>query len=115
MEKKQKRIIRKKRIRSKISGSDSRPRISVFRSNKHIHIQVVDDENNKSLMSISDKMLDGKQKKTKTAKSFETGELLATKLKKKKIESAVFDRSGYKYHGRIKATVEGLRKGGIKI
>lgn len=115
MDKIQKRIRRRKRIRSKIKGNKTTPRISVFRSNKYIYIQVINDEDEKSITSLSDKVSESKKELTKTQKAFATGELLASVLIKKGFKSAVFDRSGYGYHGRVRAIAEGIRKGGIKL
>lgn len=107
----QKRQIRKIRIRSKIKGTKIRPRISVFRSNKYISVQAIDDESKTTLASVSSRGSKGK----KIDSSRQEGKKLAEKILKMKIKEAVFDRNGYIYHGRIKAFCEGLREGGLKL
>ncbi|MBI2611303.1 50S ribosomal protein L18 [Candidatus Gottesmanbacteria bacterium] len=107
----QKKQIRKIRIRSKIKGTKNRPRISVFRSNKYISAQAIDDVKQITLASISTTQKKGK--KIDTAR--QAGKMLAEKILKLKNKEAIFDRNGYKYHGRIKAFVEGLREGGLKV
>lgn len=109
------RIKRQKRIRAKISGSEVRPRLTVFRSNAHISLQVINDESGKTLAGVSDLGKDSKIKGTKTERAIAIAKVLLADLKKQKIESLVFDRSYYKYHGRIKAVAETLREGGIKL
>lgn len=116
--KRQHRLNRHKRVRAKITGTLERPRVIVFKSNQYIYAQVIDDKAGKTLASVSD--YGGKKSKTKTKdkKSDETskvGESLAEKMKKLGITEAVFDRGGFKFHGRVKAVADGLRKGGIKI
>ena len=107
---------RKKRIKKKIYGDAKRPRVSIFRSNKYIYAQVVDDEKGRTITSVSDEKLALRKKKvTRVDRAFKVGEKLAGLLKKKKLKQIVFDRSGYKYHGRVKAVAEGLRKGGIEF
>jgi large subunit ribosomal protein L18 len=106
-------IRRKKSIRKKISGTDVKPRISVFRSNNHIYVQAIDDISAKTLAAGSDKDIKDKGKPVEVAEKL--GELIGSKLKESKIESAVFDRSGYKYHGKVKAIAEGIRKSGLKV
>ena len=117
--KRQKRLMRHKRVRARIMGTAQRPRLSVFRSNKHIFLQLIDDEKNKTLVSKSDILLKrGKKTKTKIVKTksaFEAGKILAELAKKKKITSVIFDRGGYAYHGRIKAAADGAREGGLKF
>lgn len=103
---------RHKRVRSKIFGTLGRPRLVVYRSLCHIYAQLVDDESGKVINSASSlKMKKGK--KTEIAKK--VGEELAKKAKAKNIERYVFDRSSYKYHGRIKALNEGAKEGGLKF
>lgn len=101
-----KKIRRHQRIRVKIFGTKERPRLSVFKSNKHIFAQLINDEKGKTLASASDLKL-------KTAS--EVGKLIAEKARELKIEKVVFDRGGDKYHGRIKALAEGAREGGLKF
>lgn len=107
------RIRRQKRIRAKIRGTDNMPRLSVFRSNKYIYAQAIDDQNGKTLVSVSEKEI--KEGKTKTEKSKILGLLMSTKLKKKKKDAIVFDKGSFRYHGRVKAFAEGLREGGLKF
>ncbi len=101
-----KRIARHKRIRAKVFGTHKRPRLSVFKSNKYIYVQLIDDENNKTL--IASFVLD---KGIKSA--YNLGESLAKKAADKKIKKIVFDRGGYKFHGKILELAKGARKGGL--
>ena len=111
MERKLKRRIR---VRAKIFGTKERPRLSVYRSNKYISAQLIDDEGKKTLLSVSEANLkDLKANKTERAKAL--GVLLSEKAKVKKITDVVFDRGSYSYHGRIKALAEGAREGGLKF
>ncbi|MFQ6037770.1 MAG: 50S ribosomal protein L18 [Candidatus Aminicenantales bacterium] len=108
----------RKRIRKKISGTPERPRVFVFKSNRYIYAQAVDDETGTVLASASslEKAFREKNGKTKTIKaSLAVGEMLAARLRKKKIERIVFDRGIYPYHGRVKALAEAMRKGGLKF
>lgn len=107
-----KKLRKKRRIGSKIRGNSLRPRISVFRSNRYIYAQAIDDEKNITIESSSSLKL-SKAKKTDQAK--QVGIDLAKKLIKRNIKEAVFDRNIYVYKGRIKAVAEGLREGGIKV
>lgn len=109
-----KREKRKQRIRRKIFGTKSKPRLSVFRSNKHIYAQAIDDVEGKTIASASDANLK-KGKSTKKEIAEKVGQKIGKKLKKKKIEKIVFDRSGYKFHGRVKELAEGIRKEGINF
>jgi len=105
------------RVRSKIFGTNKRPRLSVFRSNKHVYVQLVNDGEGKTLISLGDMNLSKTMMKDKTKVEIAglLGEEIAKKAKLKKISSIVFDRGGYKYHGRVKAVAEGARKGGLKF
>ena len=103
-----------RRVRASISGTASEPRLAVHRSNKHINLQLIDDESGKTLLSATTKELKT-SKKTKMEEAAAVGELLAKKAKEAKITSAKFDRRFYKYHGRVKAVAEGARNGGLKI
>ncbi len=112
--KREKIIRRHKKIRKVIIGTQERPRLFVFRSNKHIYAQLINDDNSKVLMSASDKDLKIKKgKKADIAK--EIGVLIAKKAVENKIEKVVFDRGGIVYHGRIKALADGAREGGLKF
>lgn len=95
-------------------GTAVRPRLVVFRSQKYIYAQLVDDDKGKIILSANDFEFK-KSKKSKTDKSKEVGKLIAKKALDKKIEKVVFDRGGYKYHGRVKALAEGAREGGLKF
>lgn len=107
----------KMRIRKKISGTAESPRLAVYRSNKQIYVQVVDDLNHVTLLSASSREKDVAAqtgvKKVDQAKL--VGKLLAAKCKEKGIEKVVFDRSGYKYHGRVKSLADAAREGGLKF
>jgi len=108
----QARAKRKKRIRGRITGTPERPRLSVFRSNKAIYVQVVDDQAASTLVTARSSEVDATGL-DKTAVARKVGELLAQRAKDKGIERVVFDRSGYLYHGRVKALAEGAREGGL--
>lgn len=111
--KSEKRKERKMRIRAKISGTAERPRLSVFRSNMHIYGQLVDDAAGKTLVACSDISLKEKGKNIEV--SGKVGEEMAKKAIAKKIKKVVFDRGGFRYHGRVKAFAEGARKGGLEF
>lgn len=144
--KRERKFRRKKRMRSKVLGDQKRPRLTVFKSNKHIYAQLINDEKGITLVSADDseikavdkKVRQGKKSSGKAVKkrgvskdtlntsvfpsnesrveaAFKVGELVARKSLKKKIERVNFDRSGYKYHGRVKALAEGARKGGLQF
>lgn len=108
---KKQRIIRHRRIRGKVTGTAERPRLFVFRSQKHLYAQLVDDTAGKVLASISDLKLKRKSSRTEFANTI--GKLLAKTAKEKGILKVVFDRGGYTYHGSIKALAEGAREGGL--
>ncbi len=110
--KREKKIRRHKKIRSTLSGTSNIPRISVFKSNKELFVQVIDDVSQKTLLSISTKNEAGK---TKIDKSSFAGEKLAVRMSDIKLSKAVFDRGGNLYTGRVAAFAEGLRKGGLKV
>jgi large subunit ribosomal protein L18 len=104
------------RIRKKISGTAERPRLAVFRSNKQIYVQVVDDLKGVTLLAVSSKEKELAKtgiKKTEQAKI--VGKSLAARCKEKGIESVIFDRSGYRYHGRVKSLADAAREGGLKF
>lgn len=131
--KRNQRIKRHKKVRGKISGTGKIPRLCVFRSGRHIYAQLINDEKNKVLASASDLKIKVKKVKVKKSSSdnkkekkqeplssklsiaFEVGKVIAKKAKELKIESIVFDRGGYKYHGRVKALAEGAREEGLKF
>ena len=105
---------RKARVRAKIFGVTSQPRLSVFRSLKHIYAQLIDDQKGKTLVAAKDSEVKTK-KNGKTNIAFEVGELLAQKAKQAGIEKVVFDKGCYQYHGRIKSLADGARQGGLKF
>jgi len=112
--KKQLKENRRARIRAKVNGTKARPRLSVFRSLKHINAQIIDDLSDKTLVSANDLELKGKKGK-KLEKAKAVGLLIAKKAQEKKIKKIVFDRAGHQYHGRIKALAEGAREGGLEF
>jgi len=107
------RLHRKRRIEAKIRGTAKRPRLSVFRSLKSIYAQVINDENGKTLVSAS--LQEIKKTKNDISGAKEIGKLIAKKCLEKKISEVVFDRSGYKYHGKVKAVADGAREGRLKF
>lgn len=109
----QKRIRIKRRVRGKISGSAELPRLSVYKSNKEIYAQLIDDKEGKTLVSASSRALSAKG--TKVEISAEVGKAIAEKAKAAGIENVVFDRNGFVYHGRVKALADGAREGGLKF
>ena len=132
LEKQIKRHRRHKRVRAKIFGTKERPRLCVFKSNKHIYAQLVDDDKGRTLVGASDlelkkpktppqrgearsMKLSGKNQRPKTDVAKEIGKLIAQKAQDLKIEEVVFDRGGYQYHGRVKALADGAREGGLKF
>ncbi|OGJ37283.1 MAG: 50S ribosomal protein L18 [Candidatus Pacebacteria bacterium RIFOXYB1_FULL_39_46] len=121
---------RKIRVRSKLYGSATRPRLTIFRSNQHLYLQVIDDDAQQTLVAVSDvidksssqktqsKKVESKKtesKITKTERSILVAQELLQLLQKKGIKTLVFDRGAYKYHGRVKAVAETLREGGIQV
>jgi large subunit ribosomal protein L18 len=108
------RIRRRRRVRKKIYGTSERPRLSVYRSLKHIYAQAIDDEEGVTLVSASSLRLNGVEG-TKTDVAREVGRLIAKMAKEKGISRVSFDRGCYLYHGRIKALAEGAREGGLEF
>lgn len=113
-------VLRRQKIRYRIRknsvGTAQKPRLSVFRSNTEIYAQVIDDESGKTLVAASSKEKDVvAQKVNKTEKSKLVGAAIARKAKDLGIENVIFDRSGYLYHGRVKAVAEGAREGGLQF
>ena len=102
----------KYRVRNKISGTADRPRLSVFRSNKQIYAQVINDEEGKTLVAASSL---GMEKMTKKEQAAKVGEMVAQKAISAGITTVVFDRNGYLYHGRVQELADGARKGGLKF
>ncbi len=110
--KQEKRIRLKRKIRAKIGGTGARPRLSVFRSNKFIYAQVIDDTKGKTLLSASDVKI---KKGTKSERAKEVGKLISAACLTAKINKVVFDRNGFKYTGRIKTVADEARVGGLKF
>ena len=106
---------RAQRTRAKIIGSAVRPRAAIFRSLKHVAIQLIDDDAGKTLCSASDKEIKATAKMKKQEIAMAVGKLIATKAQKAKIVSVVFDRRGYQYHGRVQAAASGMREGGLQF
>ena len=112
------RTIRHRRVRQKVTGTISRPRLCVFRSLNHIHAQLIDDSSDQTLVSMStlDSQIRGKTNgMVKTKKAEIVGTLIAEKALNKGIKQVVFDRGGYKYHGRVKVLAEAARKAGLEF
>src|SRR3954462_5467063 len=110
----QRRLKRRRRVRAKVRGTAERPRISVFRSNRGIAAQLVDDVAGKTIAAVQ--WTEPELRDLKKAKqSAKAGELLAQRAKAAGVESAVFDRGGYQYHGRVKAFADGVREGGLPL
>lgn len=126
MARKQRRVKRQVRVKKKVRGSESRPRLAVFRSSKHIYAQIIDDQEAKTIASANSLTLNGSAKKAKGSKkskkykgktgtAYEVGATIAKVAIKKKVKEVVFDRGGYRFHGRVAALAEGARKGGLKF
>lgn len=123
--KRENRMKRHKRVRAVVKGASERPRLCVFRSTRHIYGQLIDDARGITLLGVDDRQEAGTRKPGagskdgkmtgKTAIAYGLGVTLAEKALKKGIDKIVFDRRGYKYHGRVKALAEGARKGGLKF
>jgi large subunit ribosomal protein L18 len=103
---------RRARVRGKVSGTSSRPRLSVFNSSQHTYAQLIDDEKGKTLAAASDLSL---REGSKAERARSVGKMLAQEARISKIKRVVFDRGGYKYHGRVKALAEGARGGGLEF
>ena len=108
----ERRFKRHLRVRNKISGTQERPRLVVFRSLKHIYAQLVDDVSRRTIATVSDLGIEQGKKGERAA---EVGKLIAERAKTAGITRVVFDRAGYRYHGRIKAVADGARKGGLEF
>jgi len=111
----EKRIRIKRRVRGKISGSSELPRLSVYKSNKEIYAQLIDDNSGKTLASASSREKGVEANGTKTEVSAAVGKAIAAKAIAAGIENIVFDRNGFVYHGRVKALADGAREGGLKF
>lgn len=108
---------RKARVRKRVIGTSERPRLNVYRSNKHIYAQIIDDTQSKTLAAVSTESADlaGADNLKKMEAAKKVGELMGKKAIEKGIDKVVFDRGGYIYHGRIKALAEGAREAGLKF
>lgn len=106
--------MRHRRVRSVIRGSKQRPRLAVYRSDKHVFVQLIDDVSGKTIIGFSDISVKGK-KMTKSDRSFSAGKLMAEKAIAQKIKKVVFDRGGYRYQGRVQKVAEGAREGGLEF
>ena len=106
---------RKIRIRKKIKGSAERPRMSIYKSNRYVYIQVIDDEKGHTITSASNKEKELSKIKSNVKEIGNLGEVISQRLKEKKISQVVFDRNGYKYHGIIKTVADAARKAGIQF
>ncbi|OGD30927.1 50S ribosomal protein L18 [Candidatus Azambacteria bacterium RIFCSPHIGHO2_01_FULL_44_55] len=107
-----KRTKRHRRVRAKISGTAQRPRLSVFRSNQHIYAQLIDDEGRKTLVAVSDLGIKSKKSGGKIV-ALEVGKKLAQTAKEKGFKEVIFDRGGYRFHGRVMELARGAREGGL--
>lgn len=112
---KKRRLRRKRLIRKKINGTLNKPRLSVYKSNKYIYVQAIDDEKGITIASESSLTTDKKKRKLNKEVAGKVGEAIGKKLMEKKINSIIFDRNGFLYTGKIKALAEGTRKSGIKF
>lgn len=106
---------RKLRIRNKLYGDSARPRITIYKSNRYIYLQAINDDQGKTLISISNLENENKGCKKNISGAKQLSSKFAEKLKDKKIEKAVFDRNGYRYHGIVKAVADSIRESGITI
>ena len=110
----QRRLRRRRRVRAKISGTPERPRLSVFRSNRGVFAQLIDDRGARTLVSVAWTEPELRKLSSKD-QAKKAGELLAQRAKEAGIEGCVFDRGGYRYHGRVKALAEGAREAGLRF
>lgn len=115
LSKKDRRLRIKRRIRKIVKGTTTHPRLSVFRSNKEIYAQIINDETGATLVAASSVAKDVKAKGNKTEVASAVGKVIAEKAVKAGIENVAFDRNGYLYHGRVKALAEAAREGGLKF
>jgi large subunit ribosomal protein L18 len=114
MTRQQRRLRRRRRVRAKVRGSAARPRLSVFRSNRGLFVQLIDDDSARTLVAVS--WTEPELRKLKAAEQAKrAGELIAARAKEAGIEACVFDRGGYRYHGRVKALADSAREGGLSF
>jgi large subunit ribosomal protein L18 len=114
-QKKIRRLRRKKHVRKHVTGVADRPRMTVFKSARYLYVQVVDDQKAHTLVSASNLEKDLRKLKSNLAGAEQLGQVVAERLKEKKINTVVFDRNGYPYHGIVKSIAEGARKAGIQF
>lgn len=114
-DKQRRRAVRKRRVRARINGSPERPRLTVFKSNRHLYAQAIDDRTGVTIASVSSLAGDTKGLKPTVGDGERLGEAIGKELQAKKISEAVFDRNGYLYHGVVRAIAEGARKSGLKL
>ena len=112
---KEMRIRRRKRVRKSVNGTAERPRLSDFRSTRYLFAQAIDDDNNKVLAALWEKTLKPKKDEKQLDRAHRFGTDFGVLLKKKKVKTVVFDRGGYKYHGRVKQFADAVRKSGVKF
>jgi large subunit ribosomal protein L18 len=114
-QKRARRLRRKKHVRKSVTGVADRPRMTVFRSDRYLYVQVIDDQKAHTLVSASNLEKDLRKLKSNLAGAEQLGQVVAGRLKEKKINTVVFDRNGYPYHGIVKSIAEGARKAGIQF
>ncbi|MDC7228149.1 MAG: 50S ribosomal protein L18 [Spirochaetales bacterium] len=115
IQKANRRVRRKKHVRKVVQGTPERPRMSVYKSSRHLYIQVIDDLSGKTIAYANNLEKDNKSIPSSVEGAAKLGELIGERLKEKKITNVVFDRNGYVYHGKVKAIADGARKSGITI
>ena len=111
----QQRLRRRRRVRAKVTGTADRPRLSVYRSNRGMFAQLIDDRAGKTIAAVNWTEADLRKVKGRTEQATEAGKLIAERAKAAGIETCVFDRGGYRYHGRVAALADGAREGGLKF
>lgn len=109
------RVKREKRTRATLRGTAERPRLTVFRSGKHIRAQLIDDTAGRTLLGVDDRKIKKEKGGSKVVIAEKTGSLLAERARQKGVRRVVFDRGAYRYHGRVRALAEGARKGGLSF
>ncbi|WP_319478122.1 50S ribosomal protein L18 [Marispirochaeta aestuarii] len=114
-EKLRKRLQRKRHIRKQIFGTAERPRMTVYRSNRYVYIQVIDDASGVTIAAVNNRQKDSADLKTNVENAAKLGEKIGARLKEQSVDTVVFDRNGYKYHGIVKAIADGARKTGLKF
>ena len=114
-DKRRRRLRRKRHIRKRIKGTAVRPRLSVFKSNRYLYAQVIDDDTGKILVSVSNREEENRALGQNVKDAGSIGELLGKRIIEKEITQVVFDRNGYPYHGIVKALADGARKSGVKL